>query len=279
MKLACNYYPETEELVNQGKIDIDYFKFPALVYQMGILESCNKDEFEEFTSRVTKIKPILFHGLFPTPHDLSSPTLINNFDFDTVNRLIELTKTPGISFHPSLVPIDNSIPINDTLNNIINNINFIKQHYSNLDFISVENLDSLRYGELINPKIISQIINEAGCDFLLDISHAFCSSLCKGEDFHDYLYKLPLDKVYEIHINGWILKDRAIMCHTKINETGYDILKELLGYCNPKIITIEYGRNNDKLGVGIPLLTPGKINIDVENEIIEQVNKIKQIIN
>lgn len=276
MKLACNYYPETEKLVQTGKIDIDYFKFPALGFQMSVME--NMLEFEKFTSKVTKIRPILLHGLYPAPHDLSSPTFIDDFDSDTVNQLIKLTQTPGISLHPSLSNNDET-PEKQLVDTIIKNIYYLRKNYSDMDFISIENVDSFRHGTLIKPEVFSEIINQTQCAFILDISHAYCSARLTGEDFRKYLSRLPLKQIYEIHINGWIEKGDNIMCHTKINETGYIILKELLDCCEPKIITIEYGRHNDRIDSGCPVMLPDTLNPDAENEIIEQVNKIKEVIN
>jgi len=68
-------------------------------------------------------------------------------------------------------------------------------------------------------------------------------------DFETYLYGLPIDKVYEIHINGWIETESDIMAHTKINELGYRTLNKLLKECSPKMITLEYGRNNDRINL------------------------------
>ena len=56
MKLACNYYPETEELVRAGKIDIDYFKFPALGYQMDVLYDLRA--FKAFVEKAGAVRPI-----------------------------------------------------------------------------------------------------------------------------------------------------------------------------------------------------------------------------
>ena len=153
MKVACNYYAETEKLAKNGEIDIDYFKFPALGFQVNILDSGDFAEFEKFASRVTKIKPILLHGLYPNPQDLSSPEFINNFDSDKINRLINLTKTPGISIHPSLSNIDPAIPKKQLVRTIIDNINFLQEKYSGMDFISIENTDSRRFGALIKQKL------------------------------------------------------------------------------------------------------------------------------
>ena len=63
MKLACNYCPEAELLVREGKIDIDYFKFPALNYQVGLLH--DTDAFEDFAAQMAAVRPILLHGIYP----------------------------------------------------------------------------------------------------------------------------------------------------------------------------------------------------------------------
>jgi shikimate kinase len=38
MKLACNYYLETESLAKDEGLGIDYFKFPSLPFHMEILQ-------------------------------------------------------------------------------------------------------------------------------------------------------------------------------------------------------------------------------------------------
>ena len=68
------------------------------------------------------------------------------------------------------------------------------------------------------------------------------------------------------------------MCHVKTIEECYDILQEVLEVAKPKILTLEYGRSNDKLGVGIPLVNQDRINEKVKEEIIEQVERVRQII-
>jgi len=278
MKLACNYYPETEKLTLEKKLDIDYFKFPALGFQMDIVASQSMEEFRRFISGISAIKPVLFHGLSPAPHDLSSPTFINDFAADTVDQLLAITKTPGISLHPCADKTDPAIDDKLLAKTIIENIIFLKAKYNGLEFLSVENLNGSRFGALNKPEVISEIISQAGCSFLLDVSHAFCASRLMGEGFWEYARRLPLDSVYEIHLNGWIEKDADIMCHVKINDMGYQILKELLNYCDPKIITIEYGRHNDRIGSGCPVMSPDKMSADAENEIAEQVSRVRDII-
>ena len=88
---------------------------------------------------------------------------------------------------------------------------------------------------------------------MIDISHAYCAAIARGENIRDYLQRLPLSRVYELHIKGWAVNEKGIMSHIKIHDECYELLKELIDLCKPEIITIEYGRSNDKIGTGIPL--------------------------
>lgn len=275
MKIACNYYRETEQLLDENKIDIDYFKYPGLGFHMGIMEDLNA--FNDFCGQVTEKRPILLHGLYPAPHDLSSNSLQEVFNDDIVNRLISMTKTPGLSFHSALTILPTDISFEKSLDIIIKNAIYIKEKYSHLEFISIENCDSIIWGDLIKPEVITQLINESGCEFLLDISHAYCASRWLGVSFFDYLKRLPLDKTVEIHINGWVETNNSIMCHTKINSDAYKALEFILEYCRPGIITVEYGRHNDRIGAGIPVMSLVNINKQAKDEIEEQIYKIQGI--
>lgn len=276
MKIGCNYYLETEQLFDEGIIDFDYFKYPADGFHMDIMRDL--DAFEDFCDKLTEKRPVLLHGLYPAPHDLSSPTLQENFNDETADRLIRMTKTPGVSFHPTLSLLPDDVPFTKSFGTIVENAIFLRQKYSHMDFVSVENVDYLRWGDLIKPEVITELFNETKCDFLLDISHAYCASRELNISYHDYLKSLPLEKVVEIHINGWIENENGRICHTIIHDESYQALKEVLNHCKPKIITVEYGRPNDRIGSGCPVMSPDKINEDAKKEIVEQISRIKEII-
>ena len=276
MKIACNYYHETEQLLDDKLIDLDYFKYPGLGFQMGIMEDLGA--FEHFCYNLTAKRPILLHGLYPAPHNLASPSLQADFDVETTNRLIRMTKTPGLSFHPSLTALPEDIPFRQTLDTIISNAIFVRDKYADMDFVSIENCDNIQWGDLLKPEVITELLEKTKCGFLLDISHAYCASRWLDEPFIDYLHKLPLEKTVEIHINGWITSNNSVMCHTKIHEEAYTALKVVLQHCNPMIITIEYGRHNDRIGSGCPVMSPDRTCEEAKTEIIEQVARITEII-
>lgn len=273
MKLACNYYAETEALAREGRIDIDYFKFPALGFQMDVLNDLGT--FAAFAEKVSEVKPILLHHLHPGTHDLSSPKFARGFDFAAVNELLRVSGTPGISLHPSMGKP--AVREGRLVQTIAGNLRFLREQFPGLAFVSVENPPDPKFGALVRPEVLSEIIHEAGCFFLLDISHAWCAARLLGMELWEYLSRLPLEKVYEIHINGWAEKDGDKMCHVKINEEGYEILGELLGRCQPEIITIEYGRPNDRIGCGCPVMRPGEMNRRAMKEIAEQAGRVREM--
>lgn len=275
MKIACNYYRETEQLLDEKRIAIDYFKYPGLGFQMKLME--DPDAFERFCKRITKKRPMLLHGLYPAPHDLSLASMRAGFDDTVAGRLIRITETPGLSFHPALSKTAAETPFRETLDTIINNAGFLKEKYAGMRFVSIKNMDVISWGDLLKPEIMTQIVRESGCEFLLDISHAYCASACLNLPFYDYLTRLPLEKTVEIHINGWMEAPNDIMCHTKINEAGYQALEFVLGHCRPEVITVEYGRSDDRIGAGVPILSPDCVNEQAKQEIEEQLYRIHEI--
>lgn len=66
----------------------------------------------------------------------------------------------------------------------------------------------------------------------------------------EYIGRLPLERLYEIHINGWMHTERGMMAHTKIHEEGYELLEEVLSRTKPRIVTLEYGRGTTGWGQG-----------------------------
>lgn len=164
------------------------------------------------------------------------------------------------------------------------NIDYLKEQFTDVNFVSLENTDgnpflkNHNFGVCMDPEFISDIIYETNTDFLLDISHAYCTAKNIGMDFETYLSILPLDKIYEIHINGWIETKNDIMSHTIMNELGYKTLLNILKNYKPHIVTLEYGRDSNRLNCNIPLISPDNISDEVKDEIVTQINKLNEII-
>jgi hypothetical protein len=57
----------------------------------------------------------------------------------------------------------------------------------------------------------------------------------------------------------WIETEDDLMSHTIINDLGYKTMQDILKKYKPHIVTLEYGRDKDRLGCGIQLITPDRI--------------------
>lgn len=282
IKLACNYSPEAGELIKENKIRLDYFKYPGLGYQMKIFEKPDLSDYEQFVTKLNRVRPVIIHGLGLKPHNIGSATFIQDFDSYYAKKVIKLSGVNGVSLH--LAGINTSLSREENKEILIRNINYLKRQFSDAEFISLENTDGNPFikgndfGICIDPDFISEIIYETDTDFLLDISHAYCSARTMGMNFETYLHKLPLDKVYEIHINGWTETAGDIMSHIIINELGYKTLQDMLKECRPTIVTLEYGRSNDRLNCGIPLILPDRVCERAKEEIVIQIERLQKIL-
>jgi uncharacterized protein len=63
--------------------------------------------------------------------------------------------------------------------------------------------------EIIEPTFISRVIEEAGCGFLLDLSHARLAAQYLGVDAHDYINQLPVKRLREVHMTGIQIYDET----------------------------------------------------------------------
>lgn len=277
IKLGCNYYPEVEELISEGRIDIDFFKFPSLGYQMWVYKKEDLSDFETLMSRLTRIRPVLQHGLPPAFHSIGSSDFIAKTDMAIVRRALSMALCKDLSLH--LDGIDRTLLRGENKAVLLRNIEYLKEQFPDADSISFENVDSAaNFGVCAEPDFISEVILESGTRFLLDISHAYTAARETRADFQAHLDRLPLELTHEIHINGWIENASGHMSHTKINELGYQMLISVLGRCQPKYVTLEYGRPNDRIGAGVPVMSPDRINTAAKEEIVEQINRLRQIL-
>ena len=265
IKLTCNYVSELKELLEEGKIDIDYVKFPAINADMTKLDEA------------LKIMPVMFHGFPPYDYFLNlGSAAIKSMPLDEFNKVIEKTKTPHVSAHmntrgDSYPDYDDSVKYKNKIQyTMIENIIYIKNNINNIflgeNVFIPENSNSLEL--CTEPKFISNVINESGCSFLFDITHAMIASQNLGMDFSDYIKRLPMDKTYEIHLSGSEIVDgRLVDMHGKIDEKYYEILEILLKNTPAKYVTLEYQTQ-----------TYDSVNPQYKNDLYEQLVRLKEII-
>lgn len=94
------------------------------------------------------------------------------------------------------------------------------------------------------PDFICEVVERTGCGFLLDLAHARVSAERLGMSPQDYLLKLPLERLVEVHISGprrklGILRD----AHEPLSQNDYALLTWLLTRHRPQAVTLEYWKD------------------------------------
>lgn len=72
--------------------------------------------------------------------------------------------------------------------------------------ILVENVSSylrFRHSTLTEPEFLAALCEEADCDLLFDVNNAYVNEVNHGTPAADFLRKLPLDRIREIHLAGY----------------------------------------------------------------------------
>jgi uncharacterized protein len=102
---------------------------------------------------------------------------------------------------------------------------------------------------VLQPEVISQVVRETGVGFLLDLAHARVTSLQMGIDVRDYVSRLPLDHLRELHITGVLYqrdKDRW-NDHFPMTEPDWALAEwafdqiQLGAWSQPWVVSLEYG--------------------------------------
>lgn len=208
--------------------------------------------------RALALRPVLLH-------DISYNVWLNYenpFDDATMTKartMIEMARPPwhstgiGASAEPQghtteywRGALDYALQAREVaLANIVRNGKWLKEWLGDIPLL-LENFNyhpTNAYEYICEPDTFSQLIDEIGVDVLLDLAHAQISAFNMGwKNPREYLERLPLNKVVEIHINhpyndnGKQMLDR----HLPIGESDIELLRWVLERTpNAQVINLE----------------------------------------
>lgn len=273
MKLAVNYLQEVQELFEEEKINfIDYLKLYSINGDLSPFNWCANHS------------NVLFHGFVGHASNVADVKFIENRDIELQKEYYERGKTPYISLH--INTNDAEIQTEEkTLETIIKNVQKVKEIFG-MEVI-LENVPA-RYEDrqkdfLASPEFITRVINETDCGFLFDIGHAKQAADVLKIPFDEYVNRLPMNRLVEIHLSGVTVAEDGIVwpLHGKMNEEDYMFLEEAIKkYDTLQIITLEYGAwAVDEKTCGYPIPKYGIVNEEIKAEVYEQLMRIKEIMN
>jgi uncharacterized protein (UPF0276 family) len=179
---------------------------------------------------------------------------------DSLREYIECTRSPWLSFHYSLLPPGYSrvaakwglyLPPPNfarSVKRFVAEVDRLKG--LNLPFL-LENMPSFptsKYAFETSVETISEVLILTDADFLLDIAHARVVASVFGLDVYDYLGRLPLERLRQIHISGPRVKKGYLYdAHEDLQEEDCKLLEWVLVRRKPEVVTLEYYKDKEKL--------------------------------
>jgi uncharacterized protein (UPF0276 family) len=188
MKFAVNYSTPLRDLLKQGAVKVDLLKCP---------------EWDGIVSAAQPFGPVYIH------FEISVGTRnIQSLNFDLIRRFLETTQTPYLNTHLSNHPTaeaDNQANRKKLLKSWKEDIAYLRDQLPDVKIIAEnlpwhEFLPQLRLAA--DPELISEVIEDCDLRLLLDLSHAQISAQAVGIDFKDYITRLPISQLAELHITG-----------------------------------------------------------------------------
>ncbi|GAA0603730.1 hypothetical protein GCM10009001_20990 [Virgibacillus siamensis] len=242
MKFAVNYSPEVYDLLEEGTVKFDLFKCPD--FDLDLIKTAKS------------LRPSYVH------FDLNVGSgNLDQTDWSKIEGLLKKTDTPYVNVH--LVAFAKDFPhidintqdsgeIDDVIQRVTEDIQTVAAYFGR-DRVIAENViyrsfDGNMLRPIIDPDIISEIIRNTGCGFLLDTAHAQMTCKYLGKDVYDYIPRLPLDHLKELHITG-IQKDdnNRLRDSMPLTEEDWELADWVLqnvqngNWLEPWVASLEYG--------------------------------------
>lgn len=195
MQFALNYSPQAASLLDAGALDIDRFKCP---------------DWPDLIAAARAYRPVYVHFELRTDRrHLTAETL------DAAARWRDETSTPYINAHiiPARgsfldMPVDTADPGDEraVFECLLDGAAALVERFG-AEHVIIENVPYYgRAGETPRPAVlpdtIRRVVEETGCGFLLDISHARLAARHLGMDEAAYLGQMPGERLREIHVTG-----------------------------------------------------------------------------
>ena len=199
MEFAVNYSPMLAGLVSAGQVQVDRFKCPA---------------WPDLLREAQATRPVYVH--FPLVIGEGHGMPIDeerkqHADLDFYAGVLESTGTPLLNTHLHPTAAAYSFPLHSLdaaharllVDGALRDLEPLIRRFG-AERVIVENVvpDASHPHLLAAPEVLQRILEETGCGFLFDISHARLAAVQLGLEARAYIAMLPLDKIRELHVTG-----------------------------------------------------------------------------
>jgi len=234
--LSVNYSAELAELIREGVVDVGRIKCA---------------DWPDMIATARDLRPIYVHF----PLDAGSPNG-RPPNFAAADAMARQTDTPYVNLH--LVAYRRDFPDDDDPRQASAVIDqMLADVAAATDVVGRERLilENIPYfgpaGEFhrasVDPAVISRVVRDTGCGFLLDISHARIAAHDLGVEPHAYIEQLPLDRLAELHLTGVRHHNTRLADHMDMLDEDWQWAEHAIekirsgDWPTPWTVALEYG--------------------------------------
>ncbi len=239
MLLAVNYSPEVAELLSDEAVAFDFFKVP---------------DWDEVIQVASERKPVEVH--FPLQLGASQQEV-------TIERAAELmtaTGTTKLNLHvapsrerfPDVAVGDVGAAAKSRVTDaLLQDLEPYLERFGAGNVV-LENLPYrgperglLRAG--VEPEVLTAVIAASGAGLLLDLAHAAMTAAALSQDLTDYLERLPLASLSDLHVSGVGEIEGQLRDHMPLSSEDWELLTGALSrvqngiWPHPRSLAFEYG--------------------------------------
>lgn len=244
MQFAINFSHPSALLLSAGRLKIDRFKCPP---------------WPDLIAEAQPQRPVAVHFNLKA----GSGKRIR-VDWDQVASLLDQTDTPFVNVHLETkvddlpeAPIETTEPRyrEQIAEWMLADLRQVTRHFG-AERVIAENVPYRPGGKVlrpcVEPEVICEVIQTAGCGLLLDIAHARISASYLDMGVSEYISSLPVDRLRELHFSGVNDLDGWLQDHMPALEQDWSALRNALdqiqsgAWPRPWLIAFEYGGVGEK---------------------------------
>jgi len=249
VKLAVNYSPQAAMLLTQQKIELDLFKCP----------SASENVVREYAPTLLKdasaCRPIYIH--FPLHTSNGSMAATN---WKEVEEALRQTGTPYVNVHlqaqtkdfPGMTAHTHAPEDAARLTEIfVRDVALAAERFGP-ERVVVENVvyrgaDGKTLYPCIDPAVLSLVVTETNCGLLLDTAHARLTCLALGIDVKEYIAKLPVSRLKELHVTGAQFDGTRLRDSMPMRQEDWEVVEWVMQqiregiFAEPWALAFEYG--------------------------------------
>jgi uncharacterized protein (UPF0276 family) len=244
MLFAINYSDPAAKLCAEGRLEVDRFKCP---------------DWPDMIEEAQELGEVAVHFTLKAGRGKTRKA-----DWEQIARLLDQTGTRYVNVHLeprpedyASMPVDTIEPAHrqQVLERTLADLWLVVKRFG-AGRVIVENGPYRPTGNLLRPaaetEFITQLVKETGCGLLLDISHAIISAHHLGLSAQDYMDRMPVHRLGELHFAGVHNLDGWLQDHLPVLPADWEVLDWVLqrvqsgAWARPWLLAFEYGGIGEK---------------------------------